>query len=104
MPLFPYNQLRSWERLPVIETSSRIPAGGFYQSVSRLYSATLLGFFNHTQSDSVFDAATGVEELAFCVDFGLDAEGLWYLIQSNHGCVADLLGDGEADILGHRTV
>ena len=64
-------------------TDSRVPTRRLDQSVSWFYSSALLSLFYHAQGYSVLDAAASVEELAFCVDFGFDAEGLGDLVQLN---------------------
>jgi hypothetical protein len=71
------------------QTNSRIPTRWLDQSISRFYPATLLGLFYHTQCNAVFDTAACIHILELRIHRGFDSQRLWYLVQSNHGCIAN---------------
>lgn len=55
---------------------SRISTRGLNQSIAGLYAARFLGLLDHAQSDSILDTSSCIEELAFCIDGGFNAQGL----------------------------
>ena len=73
--------------------SLRVSTCWLYQCISRFYPSFSFCFLDHSQGDAVFDASSGIKVFEFCIYGSLYTKALRYLIQLDHGCVPNLLGD-----------
>mmetsp|Transcript_76847 Transcript_76847/g.217803 ORF Transcript_76847/g.217803 Transcript_76847/m.217803 type:complete len:260 (+) Transcript_76847:978-1757(+) len=80
------------------EADARVTAGGLDQRVPRLDAPALLGLLHHALPYAILHRATRVEELHLCEQLALDVEELRKPRHADHGCEADQVERGVADL------